>query len=547
MKHKMIKSVLALGVISAMVITSCSKKLDEAYPNPNATTRVPVETILPSLIGNILGSSSAAGSSYGLGGDGLIIARYIQYFETNTTLNAFDQMAGATGASDNMGSVWAMHYYGQGQNLNRMVEWAAEEQKWDYVGVGHALRAWSWLEMANEYSDVILRNAFNTSLQAFPYEGQDEVYDTVRATCFRALNYLNMTGGGVSQANLAVGDAFFYNGDVNKWKKFVYGVLARSYGYLHNKASYSADSVVKYANLAMTDNADNATCKFANTGISGTASYMGILRGNVGALRQSAFIANLMTGSNPNAFTGVEDPREWYMLRENPNGTFKGINPNKGTSGLATNDQPQNFWGGTFATTAAPANENACRYIFRNNAEFPVMTASEMQFLKAEALLRKGDKTGALAAYTTAISLNFDMLTSKYAVNIPAGKEITPTTKANYMGQAAIVPTSANLTLTHIMLQKYIALFGWGFQQTWVDMRRYHYNVDKDPVTGNPVYVNFTPPSGIDLYPDNQGKLAYRARPRYNSEYLYNIPELTRIGAYPGLDYHTKETWFSMK
>jgi hypothetical protein len=50
-------------------------------------------------------------------------------------------------------------------------------------------------------------------------------------------NYLNMTGDGVSQANLAIGDAYFYNGDVNKWKKFVYGVLARSYGYLSNKAT----------------------------------------------------------------------------------------------------------------------------------------------------------------------------------------------------------------------------------------------------------------------------------------------------------------------
>jgi hypothetical protein len=93
----------------------------------------------------------------------LLVARYIQYFETNTTLNLFDQMAGAVGASDNMGSIWAMHYYGQGQNLNMMVEWAAEEQKWDYVGVGYAIRAWSWFMLGNEYGDVILRNAFNTT------------------------------------------------------------------------------------------------------------------------------------------------------------------------------------------------------------------------------------------------------------------------------------------------------------------------------------------------------------------------------------------------
>src|SRR5437868_3523323 len=104
MKNKFVKSVLALCVISTVAVTSCKKKLDDAYLNPNATTRVPVETILPSLIGTFLGSSSAAGSSYGLGGDGLLVSRYIQYFATSTTLNDFDRMGGATGASDNMGS-----------------------------------------------------------------------------------------------------------------------------------------------------------------------------------------------------------------------------------------------------------------------------------------------------------------------------------------------------------------------------------------------------------------------------------------------------------
>lgn len=547
MKNKFFKSILALTVIGAVAMSSCKKRLDDAYANPNATTRVPVESILPGLIGNFLGSSSAAGSSYGLGGDGLLVGRYIQFWETNTTLNDFDMMRGASGASDNMGSIWAMHYYGQGQNLNRMVEWATEEQKWDYVGVGYAIRAWAWLTLTNQYGDVILKQAFNTNLQQFNYDVQQDVYDTVRATCFRALDYLNTTGGNASQANLALGDAYFYNGDVNKWKKFVYGVLARSYGYLSNKSTYKPDSVVKYANLAMTTNADNATCKFAGTGISGTASYMGILRSNVGTLRQSAFIADLMSGANPGPFNGVEDPRNWYLLRENTNGTFKGINPNKGTSGLASADQPTNFWGGTFSTTSAPANENACRYIFRNTAEFPIMTAAEMKFLKAEALLRKGDNAGALTAYTEGISLNFDMLTTNYATNVPTAKLITATTKANYLARPEIVPAAANLTLTHIMLQKFIALYGFGMQEVWTDMRRYHYNQDNDPATGKPVYIGFTPPSGTDLHPDNGGKLVYRARPRYNSEYLYNIPELTRIGAYPGLDYHTKECWFSQK
>jgi hypothetical protein len=93
------------------------------------------------------------------------------------------------------------------------------------------------------------------------------------------------------------------------------------------------------------------------------------------------------------------------------------------------------------------------------------------------------------------------------------------------------------------MLQKYIALYGWGMHETWVDMRRYHYT-DLDPATGKQVYSDLTLPSGINLFINNNNKPVYRARPRYNSEYLYNVPELERIGAL-ALDYHTVEQWFS--
>ncbi len=93
------------------------------------------------------------------------------------------------------------------------------------------------------------------------------------------------------------------------------------------------------------------------------------------------------------------------------------------------------------------------------------------------------------------------------------------------------------------MMQKYVSMFGWGVVETWVDMRRYHYT-DLDPVTGQQVYREFAPPTGIDLYTRNNGKWIYRHRPRFNSEYLYNVDELNRLGAFAS-DYITKECWFS--
>ncbi|MBM3416813.1 MAG: SusD/RagB family nutrient-binding outer membrane lipoprotein [Bacteroidetes bacterium] len=543
MKNKAVKFLYIAGVTGLLTLGSCSKKIDEAYVNPNATTRVPVETMLPGIIGNMVGSSSAQGSAYGTANDGLYIGRYVQFWATNTTGNQFDQMAGATGASDLLGSVWAMHYYGMGQNLGRMIDWAAEEGKTDFVGVGYAIRAWSWLTMTNMYGDAILRQAFDANRLVFDYDSQEDMYNEVRRLCHLAIATLNSA---TSSPQLAQGDAYFYGGDLNKWKKFAYSVLSRSFNHLTNKSIYNPDSVIYYANLGINNASDNAAAKFLATGLSGTYNFFGPFRSNVGALRQSRFIANLMIGLNP-MFPAVTDPRAPYIIRGNTNGTYRGIRPNKGSDGLATNDQPENFWGQAFSSTTAPGTDVTCRYIFRNGSPFPIITAAEVHFMKAEAYLRKGAAFAAQArqSYIDGINASFDMLTgtADYHNSVPAAMQITPASRAAYLANPVVVPAVGSLTRSHIMLQKFIAMYGFGLVETWVDIRRYHYT-DLDPVTGLQVYADLTPPSGTDLFTDNFGKLVYRARPRYNSEFLYNIAALDAVGG-RALDYHTKEQWFS--
>lgn len=539
-KYYTIKTIAVLITVISMV--SCQKKLDEAFTNPNAGSRVPTESLLPGIISNMGGSSAAAGSAYGTANDGMNIGRYVQYWATNTSGNQFDQMGGATGSSDLMGSVWAMHYYGMGQNLKQMIQWGTEEKKWDYVGVGYAISAWSWLTTTDMYGEIIVRDAFNTKQLVFNYNDQSLVYDTVRQICRTAITYLNNTGDSASPANLAKGDAFFNNGDVNKWKKFVYAVMARSFNHLSNKTTYNADSVIFYCNLAVNDNVDNSTMRFANTGITGTSNFYGPYRANVGTMRQTAFVSNLMSGTNT-TFSGVPDPRAAYIIRENTNGTIKGVTPNGGTSGLAANDQPTNFWGGTFGTTAAPTSDADCRYIFKNGSPWPIISASEVKFMLAEAQYRKNNKAAALAAYKDGIRLNFDLLINDYGSAVPSTRQLTIAMRDAYIANTVVSPAAADLKLSHIMLQKYIALYGYNALETWVDMRRYHYS-DIETGTTLPVYADLVLPTGINLFANNNNKLVYRCRPRYNSEYLYNIAELTRIGAI-ALDYNTVEQWFS--
>ncbi len=172
------------------------------------------------------------------------------------------------------------------------------------------------------------------------------------------------------------------------------------------------------------------------------------------------------------------------------------------------------------------------------------MTSSEIQFMKAEAAYRKGDKPTALAAYRQGISQHFDMLLSKYNVNIRAGRTMTTATRDAFLALPQVVPSAANLTMSQIMQQKFIALWGYGVLEAWTDLRRFHYT-DIDPATGKQVFYAFTPPQGTDLWPDNGGKYSYRVRPRHNSEYVWNIAELAVYGG-DKIDYHCKEMWFSL-
>jgi hypothetical protein len=557
MKNKLIITTLVLAAVVIIGNVSCKKKIDDAYLNPNAPVIVDIESILPGVIGGFTAFNSANGTNYGLQIDDVLLGRYIQYWGSTAQGEAYGTMAGTIG-SDNTGGIWATVYYGHGQNVNRIINQGTEEQKWDFVGVAQAIRAWGWLELTNQYGEAILKQAFNTSLAQFNYDNQPEFYDSCRVICHRALANLNRTDGNVNNAKLAQSDAYLMGGDINKWKKFTYGILARSFINLSNKTNFAssgmADSAIKYANLSMTSNGDNALCTMSTLNTSnGFNSYFGPLRANIGSIRQGAYIANLMSGANTSAFTGVFDPRCWYMLSENNAGTFKGVLPwlgmtehLSGTTPTAT--YPRNLWR-SGVNNSTVGVEDSARYVYTNKGNWPLMTSTEMQLVVAEAAMKKGDKQTALTAYTNAISLNFDMMTTTYAYKIRPSEVITPAKKAAYMGNPAVIPAvAANLTMTHIMLQKYIALYGWGTHQTWTDMRKYNYNQDIDPATTKPVYVEFiTPPTSPINYLNatNNGKLVYRCRPRFNSEYLYNIPELTRIGAL-NADYNTYKPWFTI-
>jgi hypothetical protein len=167
------------------------------------------------------------------------------------------------------------------------------------------------------------------------------------------------------------------------------------------------------------------------------------------------------------------------------------------------------------------------------------MSYAQLQFAKAEALFKQNKTTEAYSAYIKGIDGHMDFV-NKYGLataSTLAATAITAPQITAYKASSEVAQTAVDLKLSDIMSQKYIAQWGWAGMEQWCDLRKYHY--DTAVFKGLHKYLP------EELYTANGGKEAYRVRPRYNSEYVWNRDELAKWGGLE-LNYHTKEMWFSL-
>jgi hypothetical protein len=474
--------------------------------------------------------------------DGRFIGRYVQnFYHAGTSLSTWDRM-GYDAGSDNGGQTWRDVYWSLGQNLIDMNTKAEAEQRWDLLGVGTILKAWGWMTLASIHGDIIIKEAFDQTRFSFDYDTEDFALQESRRLLDSAIVLLRRADGAVDVTYLGKGDKI-YNGDRNKWRKYAFGLRALLRNRYSNKAAlYFADSVIADVDSSFASNADDALLAYPATQSSDDRNFWGPARTNLQTasgssnFRQTRFVLELMNGTQ---FGGVVDPRMTRMLAPAPDGQYRGLDINTvGFGALTANQRPFNFWG---YAGIVPAGSQS-RYIFSDKTKFPAMTYAQLQFVKAEAAFRKGDRATALQAYTNGISSHIDFVNARNSDDNQAPSQITAAEKAAFLADANVVPSAANLTMTHIMSQKYIAQWMWGFYEQWMDMRRFHYT-DTYSGESRQVFPGFAPPT--NLFADNSGKLVYRIRPRYNSEYVWNRDGLSKIQPVSGLDagYHTSELW----
>lgn len=238
------------------------------------------------------------------------------------------------------------------------------------------------------------------------------------------------------------------------------------------------------------------------------------------------------------------------------------------------------FWGRQHVTS--DYNDGDGRWLYRNDAPYVLTTYSELLFDLAEVQFKYGSKSDAFETWKKAIAADMEFsaqFITRRTFNgaIAQGDKIT-TAAFNRLAQEYLAgPYVAGLpmsefSLSHIMMQKFVALYPWGADEVWVDQRKYMYDIDytgEYPSNGNgwdlttlnqktdenptKVYKGYyLAPAQVQgrksaYNSDNDGSPCFRLRPRYNSEYMWNEPGLDALKPIAGtaLNYQCSIPWFA--
>ena len=626
------KKIITIILLAATVFnfTACQKYLD-VNTNQDAPDYVEAGLYLPGIL-----------SAYqGCYWDIRALGPLTQMMGTSSYTNFANQYY--TAGSDAAGEMWRMTYWLQGMNLENMINQAIEAEQWQLAGMGYAIKAFSWDCIAKYHADAPVLQVFEPGRLAHDYDYQYTIMEKVREWAGEAIKYLEMEDNSDYGTYLSKGD-LVYHGSKEKWLKFAHSVIVTDLAALTNKKDFNekyAQELIKHAALAIDSNSANFAVERGGGGadaqFSAYNNFWGTYRGNLTNIYwQSDYIVEIMTGTvpqydeqtgdkvkvpdgqstarskwelNPKQIicdttkaTGHYDPRvaaklsttdgQYYDKMTDKEAIKDWIYYGSGfTSATGPNGTAPNLFGFRNATPSSTV-EGSGRWLFRDDAPYIILTASEIQFELAEAYWKLGQKSEAFAAFKKGVALDMEFTGNylnpgkpaeakpgEYAVGggLPGGSLIAKATYNELANEYVAGPyveglSLSDFTLSHIMMQKYVALWPWGALEAWTDLRKYHYDIQYSgdyPTNGNGWTVSSvdqkwdTDPTkvykGFYLAPAqvenrrgsyntrNEGSPSYRVRPRYNSEYMWNLNSLKALKPISGDadNYQCSIPWFA--
>jgi hypothetical protein len=291
-----------------------------------------------------------------------------------------------------------------------------------YTGIAKVLLAMNLGITTSFWGDVPYAEAFQGQAQLrIEYDTQESIYAVIQQLLDDAISDLNLPAG---ELKPGVDDPI-YKGNAALWIGTARALKARYYMHLTKR---DADAPAK-----------------ALAALNG-----GTIFGN--SVEAAFPFGELPTEANPIAYFGTERPNQLAL------GSFM-------LSLLDANNDPRKAKYGALSggNYAVYVKGNTNLFWAQNNSPMPLISYSELLFIQAEAHLRLGNAI-AQTKYQQAIRANMERL------GIPDADIVTYLTA---VGNISSLPFDQQLQ--RIIEQKYLALYGQGTLETWVDFRRTGY------------------------------------------------------------------------
>jgi len=524
------KKIIYILLAVTVSFSSCKKWLD-VNDNPNsANSTVPTpEQRLPPIIAQFADGYESAGTRASFLTQQLAVT-YAVGNNWNLT-RWFSDVSSANWP-------WQSWYVNTAVNIAPLIEASEKVGAYHYIGVGKIIKAWGFGALADFYG-MLPYDEFDQVGNLTPkFDDGSYIQTQILQLLDEAIVDLQKTQEPGAPA-LAQGD-ILNDGNVENWIRLAYGLKARFLNHTSKLSTYDSQAVLDaLANGPQTD-AQSAILQYVDETPSTAANKEALQYSNTGLTARVTklyydYITNNYTGA-PTGTNNMEDPRVDLLIpsAENGAGVLVRTVPVDMQSDLPKTG-PLNY---TYdANLNKFSNKDSVYVQMRKNPHTPgtnarilstgtwytkrgakglLLTNAEMRFIEAEVKFRQGDLAGALAAYKAGIRSHMSIL------------EVKPADIEAYLNSTSVVQSAASLTLSHIMIQKYIAL-SYSPEQ-WVDLRRMDYCTDAGGNYNEAVgiYKGYNRPSHVYLeaYPSPTDWPRRFAVPSY--ERNYNLEQVLK-------------------
>ncbi len=493
-----------LAICGSVFLGGCDKWLD-INNNPNsANSTVPLpEQRLPSILAQFADGYESAGTR------AVHVTHQLANVYGATTRNYLLTRWYSDAAAANW--PWQAWYVNTAVNIQPMIEAAEQLEAYHYVGVGKIMKAWGFGYLADFYGILPYREFDNPEIITPAFDDAEYVYSQVIPLLDEAVIDLQKTQG-VGAPDLSLGDTY-NRGNVDNWIRLAYGLKARFLSHLNKKSVYDEDAILQALQNAPQTAEESTIFQYIDQTETTTSTAQSALQyvNTSASTRLSKmyldYILNRYTGA-PTGAQDMQDPRFQLLVphAQEPDGTLRpSIGVDFSSNVVLTGPVAYSYSPSTnkFSNKdsvyvqlreAVAANGRVLStgtWYNHKDSKGLLLTGAEMKFIEAEVRFRKGEAALALAAYKEGIRIHMRIM------------DIAANEISSFLGSSSVIQNASSLTLSHIMIQKYIAL-SYSPEQ-WVDMRRLNFCTDAsgnyNELTG--VYKGYKRPAHVytEAYP----------------------------------------------